>query len=82
MTASAHGPPIQAPSQVARGVDVKLDFVLRATWKDVKGIEKNLPVDMQTLQCLDHLKSQHRRSMSNSTNIRVRMCQFPRSFCL
>ena len=82
MTAPVHGPPIQGPSQVARGVGVKLNFVLRATWKRVKGIEKNFPVDMQILQCLDHLKSQHRRFTSNSTNMRVRMCQFPLSFCL
>jgi len=84
MTASAHGPPIQAPSQVAQGVDVKLNFVLRATWRKVKTIEKNFPVDMQILQCLDrdHLKSQHCRSTSNSTNMRVRMCQFPLSPCL
>ena len=87
MAASAHGSLIQGPSQVARGVDVKLNFVLRATWncwKRVKGIEKNFPVDMQVLQCLDHLKSQHGRSTSNSTNMRVRMGmgQFPFSSCL
>jgi len=49
MMASAHGPPIQALSQVARGADVKLNSVLRATWKKVKGNEENLPMDMQTL---------------------------------
>jgi len=81
MTASAHSPPIQAPSQVARGADVKLDFVLKAIWKKVKGNEENLPMGMRILEHLEHLKSQHRRSMFNSTNVCVRMWQFSPSFC-
>ena len=36
MTATVHGPPIRAPSQVARGADVMLDFVLKAIRKEVK----------------------------------------------
>ena len=81
MTASAHSPPIQAPSQVARGADVKLDFVLKAIWKKVKGNEENLLMGMQILEHLDHLKSQHRRSTFNLTNVRVRLYQFSLSFC-
>ena len=69
MTATVHGPPIQAPSQVARGADVKLDFVLKAIRKEVKVDEENLPMGMQILERLDHLKSQHRRSMFDSTNV-------------
>ena len=76
-----HGPPIQAPSQVVRGADVKLDFVLKAIRKEAEGDEENLPMSIQILERLDHLKSQHCRSMFNSTTIRVRMCQFPLSFC-
>jgi len=81
MTATVHGPPIQAPSQVAGWADVKLDSVLKAIWKKVKGNEANLPMGMRILEHLDHLKSQHRRSTFNSTNVRVRMCQFSPSFC-
>jgi len=83
MTATVHGPPIQAPSQVAGWVDVKVNFVLKAIWKKVKGNEANLPMGMRIniLEHLEHLKSQHRRSMFNSTNVRVRMCQFSPSFC-
>jgi len=81
MTATIHGPPIQAPSQVVRWADVKLNFVLKAIWKKVKGNEENLPTGMQILEHLDHLKSQHHWSMFNSTNVCVRMCQFSLSFC-
>ena len=81
MTSTVHGPPIQAPSQVVRGADVKLDFVLKAIRKGAEGDEENLPMSIQILERLDHLKSQH-RSMFNSTTVRVHMCQFPLSFRL
>jgi len=81
MTATVHGLPIQGLSQVARWADVKLDFVLKAIWKKVKGNEENLPMGMQILEHLNHLKSQHRRSTFNSTNVRVRLYQFSPSFC-
>ena len=81
MIATVHGPPIQAPSQVARGADVNVDFVPTAIRKEVRRDEENLPMSIQILERLDHLKSQHRRSMFDSTNVCVRMCQFPLSFC-
>jgi len=44
--------------------------------------ERGEPSDgMRILEHLDHLKSQHRRSTYNSTNVRVRMCHFSPSFC-
>jgi len=80
MTSAVHGPPIQV-LQVVRGADVKLDFVLKATWKEAEVDEKNLPMSIQILERLNHLKSQHRQSMFNSTTVHVCMCQFPLSFC-
>jgi len=81
MTATVHGLPIQALSQVVHWADVKLDFVLKAIWKKVKGNKENLPMGMRILEHLNHLKSRHRWSMFNSTNVRVRLYQFLPSFC-
>ena len=80
ITSTVHGPPIQA-LQVVRGADVKLDFVLKVTRKEAKVDKKNLPMSIQILEHLNHLKSQHCRSMFNSTTVHVHMCQFPLSFC-
>ena len=78
MTATIHGPSIQALLWMVYGADVKLNFMLKAIQKEVKGNKK----DMQILECLDHLKSQHCQwSMFNSTTMHIRMCQFPLSFC-
>jgi len=72
---------MKAPLQVVRGADVKLDFVLKAIRKEAKGDKENLPIGMQILGRLDHLKSQRCRFMFNSATVHVRMCQFPLSFC-
>jgi len=72
---------MKAPSQVARGANVKLDFVLKAIRKEAEGDEENLSMGVQILGCLDHLKSQRCRFMFNSATVHVRMCAFPLSFC-
>ena len=41
MTSAVHGPPIQA-LQVVHGADVKLDFVLKVTWKEAEVDKENL----------------------------------------